>query len=196
MARLLRAGESRWTLSARYAVVYDNLDTGTNKITDRGRDGLMFNAGRQTVWLLPLPLPRGALGLEFELGLNYAARRIPSNGTRMSFSVITGFEWSHAPGDRHEWVTGVRWLHLSHGGLFGPNGGYDGLIFRLGRRWSRYRGGWTVLSAHRLAASAGETRPEIAFPPRATEPKFRSNHSLALVATSASEWVIRRNCGI
>ncbi|MBI4621671.1 MAG: hypothetical protein HY736_00425 [Verrucomicrobia bacterium] len=27
-------------------------------------------------------------------------------------------------------------------------------------------------------------------------PKFRSYHSLALVATSASEWLIRGNCGI
>jgi hypothetical protein len=55
----------------------------------------------------------------------------------LSFSVIGGFEWSNAPGERREWVAGVRWLHLSHGGLFGHNGGYDGLIFRLGRRWSR-----------------------------------------------------------
>jgi hypothetical protein len=35
-----------------------------------------------------------------------------------------------------EWIAGLRWFHLSHGGLFGVNGGYDGLLFRVGRRWN------------------------------------------------------------
>jgi hypothetical protein len=135
LARLLRVRESRWTLGAGYAVAYDNLDTGTNTITARGRDGVMFNAGRQVVWPVPVRLPRGELGLEFELGLNYAARRLPSNGSHLSFSLITGFEWSHAPERAGGWLAGVRWLHLSHGGFFGANGGYDGVVFRLGRQW-------------------------------------------------------------
>jgi hypothetical protein len=100
LARLLRAGESRWTVSAGYAVAYDNFDTGTNTVGARGRDGLMFNAGRQTLWPLPLRLPRGALRLELEVGLHYAARSLPADGTHLSFSLVGGFEWSSAPGDR------------------------------------------------------------------------------------------------
>jgi hypothetical protein len=39
------------------------------------------------------------------------------------------------PAHPREWNVGVRWFHLSHGGLFGQNGGYDGILFRIGRRW-------------------------------------------------------------
>ena len=35
-----------------------------------------------------------------------------------------------------EWIAGSRWFHRSHGGLFGVNGGYDGFLFRGGRRWN------------------------------------------------------------
>jgi hypothetical protein len=54
----------------------------------------------------------------------------------LSFSLFAGFEWSNASGNPHEWIAGLRWFHLSHGGLFGVNGGYDGLLFRVGRRWN------------------------------------------------------------
>ena len=33
-----------------------------------------------------------------------------------------------------EWIAGSRWFHRSHSGLFGVNGGYDGFLFRVGRR--------------------------------------------------------------
>jgi hypothetical protein len=137
LARWLPAGEARWTLGAGYAAVYDNLDTGTGLVTARGRDGTIFAAGRQTLWPLPLRLPGGGLRLECEVGLHYAARSLPANGTHLSFVVLGGFEWAPARAARSGWLAGVRWLHLSHGGLFGPNGGYDGLVFRLGRcrRW-------------------------------------------------------------
>jgi len=136
ITRALRATEARWTLGSGYAVVYDNFDTGTNTVRERGRDGLLLNLGRQTLWPLPVPLPAGALRLDLEAGLNYTARSLPANGTHLSFSLFAGFEWSSAPGDSREWIAGVRWFHLSHGGLFGQNGGYDGLLFRVGRRWT------------------------------------------------------------
>jgi hypothetical protein len=135
LSRLLRATEARWTLGAGYAVVYDDVDTGTNKVTSRGRDGVMWTVGRQTLWPLPLRLPGGELRLENEAGLHYAARSLPADGTHLSFYLLGGFEWAHAPASPRTWLAGVRWLHLSHGGLFGRNGGYDGLVFRLGCRW-------------------------------------------------------------
>ncbi len=136
VARWLCADETRWTAGLGYAVVRDNLDRGTNRVFDRGGDGLLFNAGRQTLWRLPLRLPAGALRAEFELGLNYATASLPANGSHLSFALTGGFEWSNAPRAANEWIAGLRWLHLSHGGLFGVNGGYDGLVFRLGRRWT------------------------------------------------------------
>jgi hypothetical protein len=136
LTRALRASEARWTLGSGYAVVYDNFDTGTNTVRERGRDGLLFNAGRQTLWNVPVPLPAGALRLDLEAGLNYSARSLPANGTHLSFSLFAGLEWSSAPGDPREWIAGLRWFHLSHGGLFGQNGGYDGILFRVGRRWT------------------------------------------------------------
>ena len=33
-----------------------------------------------------------------------------------------------------EWIAGSRWFHRSHSGFFGVNGGYDGFLFRVGRR--------------------------------------------------------------
>jgi hypothetical protein len=136
VTRALCATEARWTLGSGYAVIYDNFDTGTNTVREPGRDGVLLNLGRQTLWPLPVPLPAGALRLDLEAGLNYTARSLPANGTHLSFSLFAGFEWSSAPGDSREWITDVRWFHLSHGGLFGQNGGYDGLLFRVGRRWT------------------------------------------------------------
>ena len=131
-ARWLRAAETRWTVGIGYAVAYDNFDTGSNTITAIGRDGPMLNAGRQYVWPLPIRIVGGRLRLEAEAGLNYGFRKMPSNGSNWSFSVISGVEWASSRSAR-QWFAGVRWFHLSHGGLFGPNGGYDGLVFRLGR---------------------------------------------------------------
>jgi len=132
----LGAVDARWTVGTGFASVYDNFDTGTNSVRDRGRDGLLFNAGRQTLWPVPVTLPAGSLLLELEAGLNYATRSLPANGTHLSFSLFAGFEWSNASDNPREWIAGIRWFHLSHGGLFGVNGGYDGLIFRIGRRWN------------------------------------------------------------
>lgn len=138
VTRALRATEARWTFGSGYAVVDDNFDTGTNTVRERGRDGLLLNFGRQTLWPLPVPLPvplpAGALRLELEAGLNYPARSLPANGTHLSFSPLAGFDGSSAPRDPREWIAGVRGFHLSHSGLFGQNGGYDGLLFRVGRR--------------------------------------------------------------
>ena len=132
----LGATDARWTVGTGFASVYDNFDTGTNSVRDRGRDGLLYNAGRQTLWPVPVTLPAGALRLELEAGLNYTTRSLPANGTHLSFSLFAGLEWSSAPDDPREWIAGIRWFHLSHGGLFGVNGGYDGLLFRVGRRWN------------------------------------------------------------
>lgn len=136
ITRWLGAVDARWTVGTGFASVYDNFDTGTNSVRDRGRDGLLFNAGRQTLWPVPVTLPAGSLRLELEAGLNYTTRSLPANGTHLSFSLFAGFEWSSAPDDPREWIAGIRWFHLSHGGLFGVNGGYDGLLFRVGRRWN------------------------------------------------------------
>ncbi len=136
IARTLLAEEARWTLGTGYAFVYDNFDTGTNTVRERGRDAVLFRAGRQTLWPLPLPLPAGALRLDLEAGLSYTTRSLPANGTHLSFALFAGLEWTSAPADPQAWIVGVRWFHSSHGGLFGQNGGYDGVLLRLGRRWS------------------------------------------------------------
>jgi hypothetical protein len=83
-----------------------------------------------------VPLPIGALRLDLVAGLNYLTRSLPANGTHLSFSPVGSFERASATNDPRAWIAGVRWFHISHGGLFGTNGGFDGLLVHLGRRWS------------------------------------------------------------
>lgn len=134
LARLLGAGEARWTVSAGYARVYDSYDSTTRVFKNPGGHAALASAGRQWRWLPPDRTPSLVPALAIELGAHLASRRFPADGTRANVKLITGLEWHLRRGSRHHWTLGVMWLHFSNANLFSRNAGYDGLAVRTGRR--------------------------------------------------------------
>lgn len=140
IGRLLRASDQQWSAWIGYADVQSKF-TGSGALRAGGGEAWMLGLGRQWRWALPewTELADWRPHLTFEVGLNYADDSLPSDGSHFNFPVVTGFEWSRrgAPGeaDASNWIFGFRWFHLSNAHLLDKNSGYDGFIFRVGRRW-------------------------------------------------------------
>jgi hypothetical protein len=140
IGRLLRSTDQQWTAWVGYADVRSKV-TGSGEVRASGGEALMAGFGRQWRWRLPAytAVAGWRPHLTFETGVNYADDSLPSDGSHFNFPVVTGFEWSRlgADGedDRSPWVFGFRWFHLSNAHLLEKNSGYDGIIFRVGRRW-------------------------------------------------------------
>lgn len=134
LSRWTGAREPRWVLALGYARVPDIYDDGTGRLSGAGGDGLLLGAAREWAWALP-GIARD-LSVAIDLGLSYATKSLPANGTNWNFIVSPGFTWERAARDgRAVWHVGLRWFHLSNADLFGRNAGYDGLSVRVGRSW-------------------------------------------------------------
>lgn len=140
IGRLLRATDQQWSAWLGYADVKGKFTT-SGELRASGGDAWMLGLGRQWRWALPewTEVSRWRPHLTFEAGVNYADDSLPSDGSHFNFPVVTGFEWSRrgaeGAADASDWLFGFRWFHLSNAHLLDKNSGYDGIIFRVGRRW-------------------------------------------------------------
>ena len=134
LARLLQAEETRWTFSTGYARVYNSYDPATGRLKNYGGHAGLFSGGRQFLWALPRFAGRFTPAATLEVGVNFATRPFPADGTQWNFKLITGLQWKWSTADRAtEWTAGVMWPHFSNANLLSRNAGYDGLVVRLGR---------------------------------------------------------------
>jgi hypothetical protein len=137
LSRLLRLREPRWVFALGYAEIPDIHDDGTGRLSGAGGDGFLFGAAREWAWPVPgFTGDAGDLAFAVDLGVNYATRTLPANGTHANFLVSPGLTWeSRRSGHGSRWHVGLRWFHLSNADVFGRNAGYDGISLRVGRRW-------------------------------------------------------------
>ncbi len=135
LGRLLRATDQQWSAWAGYAEVESKF-AASGALRASGGDAWMIGFGRQWRWALPewTAISGWHPHLTFETGVNFANDSLPSDGSHFNFPVVTGFEWSKRAGSS-PWIFGFRWFHLSNAHLLEKNSGYDGIIFRVGRRW-------------------------------------------------------------
>ena len=136
LSRAAGLREPRWVVAAGFATLPDLYDDGTGRLSGWGGETVFAGFAREWAWEIPGLVWRGAaMALVLDLGLNYAAASIPSNGTNFNFIVSPGFSWERSAGDGAVWHAGLRWFHLSNANIHDRNAGYDGLTFRFGRSW-------------------------------------------------------------
>ncbi len=134
ITRTLFAAEARWIVSLGYAKVYNSFDGATGIFRNPGGHAALFSAGRQMRWHLPELAGGFTPKLILDLGLHYATRRFPADGTHANIKLITGLEWTWENRARTaEWTAGIVWPHFSNANLLNRNSGYDGLSVRFGR---------------------------------------------------------------
>ncbi len=133
VARMLGAGETRWTFGAGYVKVYNSYDATTGLFKNPGGHAALASVGRQWRWRAPAAAGPALPELSLELGAHAASRRFPADGTRANVKLIPGLEWRLRRGTPAEWSLGVMWLHFSNANLLSRNSGYDGLALRVGR---------------------------------------------------------------
>lgn len=134
IAAVVGAEETRWSVSAGYAKVYNSYDGATGIFKNPGGHAALFSAGIQWYWRLPQLLGEATPRLLIEAGAHYATRRFPADGTRANFKLITGLEWvRRARPDAAGWSVSILWPHFSNANLFDRNAGYDGLALRFAR---------------------------------------------------------------
>jgi hypothetical protein len=137
----LRATDQQWTATLGYAQVRGRPVLDARNLRNEGGDSFMAGIGRQWRWRLPevTAIAGWRPHLNVELGLNYATQSLPADGTHFNFPVIIGFEWQRLGRDGGEldpWIFGVRWFHLSNANVLEGNAGYDGIVWKIGRRWT------------------------------------------------------------
>lgn len=69
-------------------------------------------------------------------GIQYAAGTpFPAHGSRWMFTINAGAGLLIPLNSNRRLTTAIRYLHISNGGLFSNNAGYDGFHLLLGLRW-------------------------------------------------------------
>ena len=69
-------------------------------------------------------------------GIQYAAGTpFPAHGSRWMFTINAGIGLLFPLASDRQLNTAIRYLHISNGGLFSNNAGYDGFHMVIGLRW-------------------------------------------------------------
>lgn len=87
--------------------------------------------------LHPLARPWGSVFVDGGVGAMLATERVPENGTSFNFQPQVGAGASLRISEDARLVTGVRWVHTSNAGVFGPgrNAGMEMLVPYLDFAW-------------------------------------------------------------